>query len=59
MVLEDVPVRLFFREVRGTRWILPASKNPLVGLDQCRLGRLGCHIGMDRSQRCCKKVSLR
>ena len=54
--LEDVPVILFCREVRGTRWILPASENPLVGLDQCRLGRLGCHIEMGHNQRCRKKV---
>ena len=33
--LEGVLVILFCREVRGMRWILPASENPLVGLDQC------------------------
>ena len=54
-----MPVRLFCREVRGTRWILPASENPLVGWDQCRLGRRGCHIGMGHSQRCRKKAGLR
>ena len=53
-----VPVRLFCREVRGTRWILPASENPLVDWDQCRMEHLDCHIGMNRSQRCRKKASL-
>ena len=58
-MLKGVPVRLFCREVRDMRWILPASETPLVGWDQCRLGRLGCHIGMDHSRRCRKKADLR
>ena len=56
---EDVLVILFCREVSGTRWILPANENPLVGLDQCRLGRLGCYIGIDHTQRCRKRVTRR
>ena len=54
-----MPVRLFCREVRGTRWILPASKNPLVGLDRCRLGHRSCRIEMDHNQKCHRKVGLR
>ena len=52
-------MRLFCREVRGTRWILPASENPLVGLDRCRLGSLSYRIEMDHSQRCRRKAGLR
>ena len=56
---EDVPVILFCREVSGTRWILPANENPLVGFGQCRLGRLGCHIEIDHTRRCRMRVTRR
>ena len=59
VVFAGVPIRLFCREVKGTRCILPANENPLVDWDQCRMGHLEYHIGMNRIQRCHKKASLR
>ena len=58
MELEDVPVILFCREVRSTRWILPASENPLVGWDQYQLGHLSYHIEMGHNQIYHKRVGL-
>ena len=56
--LEDVLVMLFCREVRGTRWILPANENLLVGLDRCQLGRPGYHTEMDHNQMYHKRGGL-